>query len=238
MFRRKEILKKKYSHSVLTKMAIQFGFSDINDDKFVDFIIPPGTTPRGFGDDIGYDDIDPDSGFIIDNQSQKPNPMNSFGDDLGFDGFNPDGGGSSNNKRFIDEVESAQYRELARLNNSERALEHPEVTIVEPSDEERSTGFMYRYFLQQANSPTSPIIEVDKDQYESWKKLGGGIDSSFYNGISLKWRVRGELETKIGQDGIVRKGVLDGNTDSITLASETLPALKNQMQNLVKYWKR
>ena len=74
--------------------------------------------------------------------------------------------------------------------------------------------------------------------FRSWLKIGGGIDRTFYNGAALKWRIRGKLETFTGDDGIIRRGVLEGNQNSINLAAENLPALKNQIKNLVKFWKR
>ena len=102
--RRKKLLIKQYSYSERKKLSKQFGFTDIDDQDFIDFLIPPGTTPKGFGDDLGFDDYNPDSfgddlgfdDFDPDNinnpgNTQKPNPANSFGDDLGFDDFNLDG---------------------------------------------------------------------------------------------------------------------------------------------------
>ena len=108
----------------------------------------------------------------------------------------------------------------------------------EPDEDEIKIGYLFRYFLQQANSPTSPIIEVDKEQYEGWLKVGGGIDRAFYNGVLLKWRIKGKLQGYTGDDGIYRKGVLEGNQASVDLASKDLPDLKNQVVNLVKWWQR
>ena len=53
----------------------------------------------------------------------------------------------------------------------------------------------------------------------------------------MRWRIRGNLETVV-DNGVIIRGVLEGNQKSIDLASETLPELKNQITNLVKYWRR
>ena len=232
---RNKLLNEQYSYSELKKLSKQFGFTEIDDPDFIDFMIPPGTTPKGFGDDLGFDDLDLDN---INNpgNTQKPNPANSFGDDLGFDDFNLDGS-PSDGKIRPDAIEGSIYKNLLLENGQAYSQKHPKLTQSAPTDDERSAGFMIRYFLQQSNSPTAPIIEVDKDQFEDWAKEGGDIDNGFYNGVLMRWRVRGNLET-VDDNGVIIRGVLEGNQKSIDLASETLPELKNQITNLVKYWKR
>tara|TARA_R100000664_G_C2720287_1_gene113999 strand:+ start:111 stop:935 length:825 start_codon:yes stop_codon:yes gene_type:complete len=48
-----------------------------------------GNQTRGFNDDLGFDDYNPDN-MNNPGNTQKPNPANSFSDDLGFDEFNLD----------------------------------------------------------------------------------------------------------------------------------------------------
>ena len=54
----------------------------------------------------------------------------------------------------------------------------------------------------------------------------------------MRRRIKGSLETVVEDNGVIIRGVLEGNQNSIDLASETLPDLKNQITNLVKYWRR
>jgi len=233
---RKKLLNEQYTYSERKRLSKQFGFTDIDDPDFIDFMIPPGTTPKGFGDDLGFDDFEPDS---INNpgNTQKPNPANSFGDDLGFDDFSPDGSPSDGKVR-PDDIKSTIYTDILKSNGQEYTQEHPKIVQTAPTDDERDAGFIIRYFLQQSNSPTAPIYEVDKEQFEEWAKEGGAIDNGFYNGTLMRWRVRGNLETVVEDNGVIIRGVLEGNQNSIDLASETLPDLKNQITNLVKYWRR
>tara|TARA_B100000287_G_C20645692_1_gene785049 strand:- start:41 stop:790 length:750 start_codon:yes stop_codon:yes gene_type:complete len=234
--RRNKLLNEQYSYSERKKLSKQFGFTEIDDPDFIDFMIPPGTTPKGFGDDLGYDDFDPDN---INNpgNTQKPNPANSFGDDLGYDDFEPDGS-PSDGKFKPDDIKSTIYADILKSNGQEYTQEHPKIVQTAPTDDEREAGVIIRYFLQQSNSPTAPIYEVDKEQFEEWAKEGGAIDNGFYNGALMRWRIRGNLETVVEDNGVIIRGVLEGNQNSIDLASETLPDLKNQITNLVKYWRR
>ena len=241
------------------------GVPDITSEDFLDVIVPPGSvstdfselvdritddddpkkkglknknrrSPRGFGDDLGYDGFDPERKTGPIKRNKQGNPV-GFGDDLGFDDFEPDGS-PSNGKYVMDIGQQAGYTSLIKGSGKERKLEHPVMVLREPDEDEVKTGFMYRYFIQQANSPTAPIIEIDKEQYEGWLKVGGGIDRSYYVAVLLKWRIKGSLQGVMGDDGIYRKGVLEGNQASVKLASKTIPALESQVQDYIKYWTR
>ncbi len=228
LYRRKKLMRKKYSRPVLQRLAKQYGFSDINDENFINLILPPDSVNAK--SDIDSDDLSTEDKYT----SMKKKAKILHRKDIQ---YSKDGSSTSGEIEF-DVIKAGMYKELVTMNNAEREMEHPVIVQIEPTDEERQTGFMFRYFLQQENSPSAPIIEVDKEQYEGWLKIGGGIDRTFYNGVVVKWRIRGSLETVTGDDGIIRKGVLEGNTASIDLASETLPAIKTQVVNLVKFWKR
>ena len=47
---RNKLLNEQYSYSELKRLSKQFGFTEIDDPDFIDFMIPPGTTPKGFGE--------------------------------------------------------------------------------------------------------------------------------------------------------------------------------------------
>ena len=232
LYKRRKIMLKKYGQQQLKQLADQYGFDGINHPEFINLLVP-ANSDEGLLDIMEEEGGDEESPDKIKRKNQSPQDLISHPDEIQFDKTGTSIGGLK-----FDNIRASMYRELLKENNAERDMEHPKMIIPEPTDEERSAGFMFRYFLQQANSPSAPIIEVDKDQYEGWLKVGGGIDRTFYNGCLVKWRIRGNLQTTIGDDGIRRKGVLEGNTDSVELASEKLPALKNQITNLVKYWER
>ncbi len=235
LYRRKQIMLKRYGYDKVSQLAKQYGFSDINEPTFIDLLVPIKEYPEDTQIDFEEKESgDTESTDAIKRKNKKSKRLTTHPNDIK---FNKDGA-STDGKIHFDRQRAGMYRTIIEENSELRDMEHPKITLIEPTEDEVTTGFMYRFFLQQANSPTSPIIEVDKDQYESWLKSGGGIDRDFYNGTLLKWRIRGSLQTKTGDDGIIRKGVLEGNTDSIELASETLPALKLQLTNLVKYWTR
>ena len=201
---RKNKMHERYPLSEIRRLQIQQGFSNINDPKLINMLVPPKKSTDGFGDDLGFDDFDPEKGIY-------------------------------SNK--IEPVRNVLYTTIQKQNNSLREMEHPKLVLIEPDEDDVNLGWLFRYFIQQANSPTAPLTEIDKDQYDGWLKIGGGIDRAFYNGIIVKWRIRGTLEGKT-IDGIYRKGVIEGNKASIDLAAEDLPAIANQITNYVKWWKR
>ena len=234
LYRRRKIMLKRYSLQQLKQLAIQYGFDDINHPDFINVLVPAGkkdefqiVEEKDYGENV--EDVIKKKRKNKDKQGELHHP-----DEILFDTSGTPIGG----KIKFDTIRAGMYREILKSNNAERDMEHPVLVRPEPTDEEYTVGFMFRYFLQQANSPTAPIIEVDKEQYEGWLKIGGGIDRTFYNGVLLKWRIRGNLQTVTGDDGIIRIGILEGNQNSITLASEVLPALENQLKNLVKFWIR
>ena len=234
LYRRRKIMLKRYSNSEIKKLAAQYGFDDVNNPKLINLLVPPGSQADrvvGINED-DKSDVDNPEAYKKKNKNPKQLIQNNLEEPKFTDSGTPIG------DIQMDVIRANQYHEILKSNGSQRDMEHPILTIPEPTDDEISTGFMYRYFLQQANSPSAPIIEVDKEQYEGWLKIGGGIDRSFYNGVLLKWRIRGRLESIVGEDNILRRGVLEGNQNSINLASERLPALKNQITNLVKFWTR
>jgi hypothetical protein len=61
----------------------------------------------------------------------------------------------------------------------------PKYTRPTITDENRTNGFIKRYFVQQKNTPSTTIVEIDIDQYNSgrlWRK------------ISLNWIISGEIQ--------------------------------------------
>lgn len=235
LYRRKQLMLERYGYNKVTQLAEQYGFSDINDPTLIDLLVPAKDNEEDTQVDFQQEEtIDSDSVDAQKRRNKKSKRLTTHPNDIK---FNTDGA-STDGKIHFDRQRAGMYRTILEENSSTREMEHPKVTLIEPTEEDIKTGFIFRYFLQQSNSPTAPLVEVDKDQYESWLKSGGGIDRDFYNGVLLKWRIRGNLQTTTGNDGIVRKGVLEGNQASIDLASETLPALKLQVTNLVKYWSR
>jgi len=135
-------------------------------------------------------------------------------------------------------AESSVYKKLLKERGYERDTEFAKLHLPELKDEDYERGSIFRYFARQANSPTAPIIEIDKDQYESWHSPDSGLDKQFYSVCAVRWRIRGDLNGYTADDGTYRKGVLEGNRDSLKLADEKLPGISDIIQDYIKYWKR
>tara|TARA_Y100001963_G_C6695398_1_gene406717 strand:- start:470 stop:919 length:450 start_codon:yes stop_codon:yes gene_type:complete len=135
-------------------------------------------------------------------------------------------------------AEKDKYDKILKDKGYKRGAEYAQLFTPEPEDEDYKRGSIFRYFARQANSRTATITEIDKEQYESWHKPDSGLDKQFYIVSIVKWRVSGPLQGYTADDGTYRKGVLEGNQDSVLLAEETMPGISLQLQDYIKFWKR
>ena len=64
---RKNKMHERYPLSEIRRLQIQQGFSNINDPKLINMLVPPKKSTDGFGDDLGFDDGDTDywNGYSI-----------------------------------------------------------------------------------------------------------------------------------------------------------------------------
>tara|TARA_B100000131_G_scaffold319030_1_gene364096 strand:- start:70 stop:504 length:435 start_codon:yes stop_codon:yes gene_type:complete len=134
--------------------------------------------------------------------------------------------------------EKDKYDKIVKDKGYDRASEYAQLFMPELEDEDYKRGSFFRYFARQANSPTATIVEINKEQYESWHLPDSGLDKQFYVVCVIKWRISGPLQGFTADDGTYRKGVLEGNQDSVLLAEENMPGISKQLQDYIKFWKR
>ena len=60
----------------------------------------------------------------------------------------------------------------------------------DPKNKDYKNKFITRYFVKQVTNPLAPIIEINKNLFESHGS-DSGLDSSYYQVISLKWKISG-----------------------------------------------
>lgn len=66
--------------------------------------------------------------------------------------------------------------------------------VPRPKIEDFQRGFIIRYFAKQRNNSRANIVEIDRSQFVSHSESVGGLNTTFYKVISLKWKIIGSLE--------------------------------------------
>ncbi len=104
------------------------------------------------------------------------------------------------------------------------------------TDKDVTNGSITRYFTRSANNFTpAEIVEISKTVYDGLKT------NNFYTVTSLKWLIRGPVDTTTGltednQPIILQYGVIDANQKSITIADKYLPGLALVVTNYVRFY--
>ena len=63
--------------------------------------------------------------------------------------------------------------------------------LPKPSDNDYLKGYIERFFAKQRNNFQSPVVEIDKRQFDSHDVAGDGLNSAFYQVLSLRWKLTG-----------------------------------------------
>lgn len=122
-----------------------------------------------------------------------------------------------------------RYKSLNRkpLNQKEISTHIPT-----PSEVDYNRGFIKRCFIQKTNDKGSPIFEVKVN------KLGVYSKNPLYTTVTIKWRIKGPLETQYNDKGnIIDKAVTESNRIAIKLVAHKIPNLKLYLPNLLQFYK-
>lgn len=93
--------------------------------------------------------------------------------------------------------------------------------IPSPIDEDYKRGYITRYFIQKANDKNAVIYEIRK------KTISKFSSNPFYIVTSLDWRIKGEpIDVK------------KSNSESIRIASQTIPKIQLYLPNLLQFHKK
>ena len=93
--------------------------------------------------------------------------------------------------------------------------------ISNPTDKDYFKGYIVRYFVQKANDSNSVIYEVSKTNYT---KI---TSSPIYINIKFDWRLTGDpIDIK------------KSNTESLRIASKTIPKISLYLPNLLQFHKK
>ena len=93
--------------------------------------------------------------------------------------------------------------------------------IPSPIDEDYKRGYITRYFVQKANDKNSVIYEIRKNTISKFSS------NPFYVVVSLDWRIKGDP-----------MDVKKSNSESVRIASATIPKLSLYLPNLLQFHKK
>lgn len=104
--------------------------------------------------------------------------------------------------------------------------------VPKPTDLDFEIGWIERYFCKKTNDKDAFVIEISKDTYNILQ------DISYYMTVSLRWMIRGPLQTKYKEDGTVKvKGIIEVNRKLIRIAEQEMPGLELRLPNLDQFYR-
>ena len=114
-----------------------------------------------------------------------------------------------------------RYEQIKRKEGGLMDIPNVFAFIPNPTDKDYFKGYIVRYFIQKSNDSNSIIYEVSKTNYT------GLLSSPIYINISLDWRLTGDpIEIK------------KSNTESLRIASKTIPKISLYLPNLLQFHKK
>ena len=117
-----------------------------------------------------------------------------------------------------------------RTNQLSRLLQEtptPSIPVVTQGDAEQ--GFIDRYFVRTANNE-GLVVEIDKKQYESFRKNPRFITTK------LRWKIVGKKENTIIPAGAIVYGIADTNRNTVANADLTFGGLRKYIQDYAQFW--
>jgi hypothetical protein len=126
--------------------------------------------------------------------------------------------------------------EIKKYNSVRKiTLEYPKkisTFIPNPMEDDYVRGYVTRFFIQKTNDIESPIYEVSSKQFSKY------THSYSFKGISLRWRIKGPMDTEFNdKNEVIDKGVKESNRIAIRIASEKIKNLKLYLPNLLQFYK-
>lgn len=129
----------------------------------------------------------------------------------------------NNNNKLYDKLKSG---ELFLMDSNVNTF------IPNPNESNYKIGFITRYFVQQRNDKTSPIYEVESNEYNRL------LRNDLFINVVIKWRISGPKDTQYNSIGnVIDRGVKESNRVAISLVSDKIPNLKMYLPNLLQFHK-
>ena len=107
-----------------------------------------------------------------------------------------------------------------------------------PTDKDYKNKFITRYFVRQITNVTAPIIEINKNLFESYGS-DTGLDDSYYQAISLRWKIAGPEKDILSKEGyIMEKSIINANDATLKLKEREMLGIRQRLGNLLEFSNR
>lgn len=112
-----------------------------------------------------------------------------------------------------------------RLNTNSRPLTQPISYYPVVTESDYSRGYFTRYFVKRTNQ-RGYVMEISETEFESIRNGTATYDISFYQTVSVIWKLTGPLRSKRVSQYQVREGIVDTNKRLVESTSRNFPGLK------------
>ena len=100
-----------------------------------------------------------------------------------------------------------------------------------PTQDDYLRGYIIRYFIHQRNDKSARIREIDKQQFNNLADPSAGLNSNFYKGVALRWKITGPLNDVIRNGIIAEPGIEDTNRRTIERKEFNMPGILRFLHN-------
>lgn len=133
--------------------------------------------------------------------------------------------------RFIKDNMNEMLKKYKSLKNVVVNTKLPKTFFPTPTQSNYDEGVITRYFVQYRDTPGSPIFEVSREVFFKFN------NSPFYVGVSINWRISGDLEDSYTPQGAFVPSVITSNKRAIMEAEKILPEINLYLVNLKQFYK-
>lgn len=123
------------------------------------------------------------------------------------------------------------YKDIAK-NIEAFVVISPKTIVPVPTNNDYELGFIRRYFVKKINDENGFIYEVSEEKFNEY------IHNPFWQGDSIKWRIRGPIEKTYKSNGeLDDMGVLNSNKAAISRTKSKLKNIELYLPNLLQFYK-
>jgi hypothetical protein len=98
-----------------------------------------------------------------------------------------------------------------------------------------SKGYINRYFCRKRNNNSTPIIEIQENQFKMLKPNSDILDANLYKGIQIKWIIVGKSQDEMHGSMIKTLSVYHANELTVKKARIEFPGIQLILKNYLEF---